>query len=111
MDKSRKKEILREYRERKPLEGIFVVRCAGTGDAWVGSSRDLDKICNRMWFALRSGGHPNKAMQAAWNAHGEASFACDVVEEVNDDNPLLIPALLKDRADYWRNTLAAGSIS
>ncbi|MBI3676509.1 MAG: GIY-YIG nuclease family protein [Proteobacteria bacterium] len=107
MDKNRKREMLREYKERKQQQGVYAVRCAATGAVWTAVSRNLDKQHNTTWFQLRQGGHPNKAMQAAWNAHGEAAFAYEILEEVKDDNPLLIASLLKDREVQWRKELNA----
>jgi hypothetical protein len=110
MESKRKKEIAREYRERKRSEGIFAVRCTATGETWVASSRHLDTQQNGIWFTLRQGGHLNKAIQTAWNTHGETSFAYEVLEEVTDDNPLLIASLLKERERLWREQLGAASV-
>ncbi len=38
MEKARKQEILQAYKEAKVDKGVFAVRCAPTGEAWVGSS-------------------------------------------------------------------------
>lgn len=111
MDNASKKDAVRTYKERKQLQGIFVIHCEASGEVWCASSPNLDTLQNREWFVLRSGSHRNKAMQAAWNAHGgEASFRYEIVEEVTDDNPLLIPALLKDREKHWRAQLNAKPI-
>ena len=107
MDKNRKREMLREYKEREKQQGVYAVRCAATGAVWTAVSRNLDKQQNGTWSQLRQGGHPNKAMQAVWNAHGEAAFAYEILEEVKDDNPLLIASLLKDREAEWRKELNA----
>lgn len=107
MDNARKKELARAYKERKPLPGIFAIRCERSGKVWVASSRNLEAQQNREWFVLSGGFHSNKAMQAAWNAHGDASFHFEIVEEVTDENPLLIPSLLKDREKHWRAQLGA----
>lgn len=105
MEKNRKKEILREYKERKRQEGIFAIRCAATGQAWIGSTRNLDKQKNAIWFQLRMGKHPNGSLLKAWNEAGEPAFTYEIVEEVTDENPLLIGSLLKERATYWREAL------
>jgi len=110
MDGKRKKESVREYKERKAQPGIFAIRCAATGEAWVAASPNLDTQQNRIWFALRQGGHPNREIQAAWNAHGDAQLRYEILEEVADENPLLIPALLKDRERHWRAHLGAGAV-
>ena len=42
------------YKERKSIAGVYALRCASTGEVWVGQSRDLEKIWNRICFSLRS---------------------------------------------------------
>ncbi|MGA7674520.1 MAG: GIY-YIG nuclease family protein [Rhizomicrobium sp.] len=108
MDKGRRKEIARTYRERMPQQGIFAVRCAGR--TWVSASRHLDTQQNRLWFGLRQGGLPNAELQAAWNAHGEAAFVFEVLEKVTDENSLLIDSLLKEREKHWRAALSADKV-
>ena len=108
MDKARRKEIARTYKERAPQQGIFAVRCAAL--TWVSASRHLDTQQNGLWFQLRQGGHPNTALQTAWKTHGEAAFIFEVLEEVTDENPLLIDALLKEREKHWRTALGADKV-
>lgn len=110
MDKNRKREIAREYREREKTQGIYAVRCTPTGEVWVGASRNPDKQQNSTWFQLRNNGHPNKVLQAAWNAHGDTAFTYEMLEDVKDENPLLIDSLLKDREALWRKELGAERI-
>ena len=99
----RKKEIVRAYKERKPPQGIFAIRCTTTGEIWVASSRHLDTQKNRLWFGLRLGNYTNVAMQKAWNEHGEGSFQYDIVEEIDVDDltPYLLDRLLKEREQHW----------
>ena len=111
MDNAGKKEAVRNYKERKQLQGVFAIRCDASGEVWIASSPNLDAQQNREWFVLRSGLHRNKAMQAAWNAHGDASFRYEIVEEVTDNNPLLVPSLLKDREKHWRVQLNAAAVT
>ncbi|HEY1631270.1 MAG TPA: GIY-YIG nuclease family protein [Rhizomicrobium sp.] len=108
MDNARKKNMLREYKEAKQRAGVFAVSCGE--QRWIGVSRNLDKQQNSVWFQLRSGGFPNKAVQDAWNAQSESAFAYEVVEEVTDDNPLIIGELLKERAATWREEMGAGKL-
>jgi hypothetical protein len=101
----RKKDLIREYKERKASPGIFAVR---SGDSvWVGPSKNLEKQQNSIWFQLRQNGHMNKAMQAAWNANGADAFSFEVLEVIADDNPQLIGLLLKERDAHWREILGA----
>ena len=111
MADTRKRDLIREYMEREIRQGIVAVRCAATGEAWVAASRNLDTQQNGIWFQLKMGNHMNKALQAAWNAHGPDGLAFEVLEEITDDNALLIPALLKARLAHWQATLGAGKLS
>jgi hypothetical protein len=56
------------------------------------------------------GGFPGKSLQAAWKAHGEATFAFEILEEIKDENELMIPVLLKEREAYWRQELKAEAL-
>ena len=102
MTNARRKDLVREYKERKARPGIFAVRCLAENAAWTGAARDLDSQQNGIWFQLRMGNHMNKALQQAWNRHGADAFRFEVLEVVEDDNPEMIGLLLKDREAYWR---------
>jgi hypothetical protein len=110
MDKSRRKDLAREAKEQKARPGVFAVRCIAVGMVWVGTAPSVDRKQTGLWFQLRMGGFPNRDMQAAWNAHGEGAFSFEIVEEIRDDNPLIVPVLLKDREAHWRKTLNAGAL-
>jgi len=112
MDRQSRRELVRDYKERKARQGIFAVRCAATGEAWVGQSRNLDQQRNGIWFGLRLGGHSNRVLQAAWTAHGEAAFVFEVLEVIagEDLSAYARDNLLKDRGAHWRNTLGATKI-
>ena len=109
MDKQSRREAIREYKERKPAPGIYVVRCAPSGEVWVGASRNLDSQENGLWFGLKTGGHINRAMQAAWNAHGEAAFSFEPLERLDDETltPMGRADLLKARERHWLEALSA----
>ena len=105
MSNARKKELLREYKETAQRAGVFSVTCGE--QRWTGTSRNLEKQQNSLWFQLRMNGFPNSDVQKAWNAQGEAAFAYEVLEEVKDDNALIIGELLKEREAAWRKELSA----
>jgi hypothetical protein len=113
MDKARKREIARAYAERERVQGVFAVRCTASGEVWVSSSRNLDTQQNGVWFMLRTGGHPNKAVQAAWNTHGEAAFAYEIVEALSSDSltSMGLRDLMKTRERHWRDALGAGVLA
>ena len=103
-----KKRAIRQYKERKPLVGVFAVRCAAGGQVWVGFSRNLDATRNSVWFSLSSGVHRDRALQEEWNAHGELGFSYEVLEKFEDDVPAIaIRDRLKDRKQHWMSELGA----
>jgi hypothetical protein len=109
MDNARKKDMLREYKETPQRVGVFAVVC---GDArWIGTTRNLDKQQNSLWFQLRMGNYPNTALQSVWKAQGEDAFAFEVLEEVKDDNALIIGELLKEREAAWRKEVGAEKLT
>jgi hypothetical protein len=108
MSNARKKELLREYKETPQRPGVFAVACGKKH--WVGTTRNLDKQKNSIWFQLRMGGFPNPDIQAAWNASGEAAFVFEELEEIKDENTLIIGELLKERDAAWRKELGADKL-
>jgi hypothetical protein len=104
--KAARRQIADEFKERKVPRGIFVVRCTATGDAWVGSSPNLDAARNSLWFQLRGGLHRNAALQGAWKQHGEQAFTLDVLERVAEDtSPFLLNELYIRKKKEWSESL------
>ena len=112
MDKSNRRDAVRQYKERKVPVGIFALRSLSTGETFVGASRNLDGQRNSSTFSLRLGSHRNKALQAAWNAAGgEVGFEFVVLETLDDEDlgPIGRDTWLKTRERHWRETLGAQS--
>lgn len=112
MDKQSRRQVVRDYKDRKVPMGIFAVRCAVTGQAWVGQSRNLAQQQNGIWFSLRQGGHPNATLRAAWAAHGETAFAFEILETLDGEGLGAYgrDTLLKERDAHWRATLGGTKI-
>ncbi|CAO3415903.1 GIY-YIG nuclease family protein [Azospirillum endophyticum] len=109
--KEDRKAALAAYKERKSVVGVFVVRCASAGAVWVGGAPDLDKIQNRLWFQLKTGGCPHRSLQAAWSAHGAESLTFEVVERLEDEDlPFARAAALKSRVSHWVAALGAEAV-
>ena len=106
-----RKAAIAAYKERKTIAGIFVLRCAASGEAWVGQAANLETIQNRTWFTLRQGGHPSRSLQAAWNTHGEAGLTFGECERLEDEESSYVRnALLKERMLHWLAELNAEAI-
>ena len=111
MKREDRKAAVDAYRKRKVAGGIYAVRCAETGECWVGRAPDLSKIRNRLWFTLGQGVSLNQALQAAWNRHGEQAFTLEIVEELEDEEVAFIrERALKERLDHWIAVLTAKPI-
>ena len=112
MDKSSRRDAVRQYKERKVPVGIFALRSLATGETFVGASRNLDGQRNSSLFSLRLGSHRNKAMQGAYNAAGgEAGFEFVILEQLQDEElgPIGRDTWLKERERHWRAELSAQS--
>ena len=109
MDKPSRRQAVRDYKERRSVAGVYAVRCAASGEVWVAGSRNIDAQQNSLWFGLKTGGHPNRAMQAAWAAHGPDGFGFEVLErlEAGELTPLGLADLVKARERHWLAALGA----
>lgn len=109
MDKQRRQDLVRAYKERKTPVGVYSVICRATGEVWVGASRNLDGQENSLRFSLRLGSHRNAALQAAARQHGEAGIDYAVVEVLDDEalTPIGQADLLKAREAHWTQALGA----
>jgi hypothetical protein len=110
MTAAHRKDLVREYKERKTRSGIFAIRCLPGDAQWTGTSRDLDAQQNGIWFQLRMGNHMNHALQKAWNSHGAEAFRFEILEVVEDENADIIGLLLKEREALWREQTGAAKL-
>ena len=106
---SGRKALLREYKERKVEAGIYAVRCAASGQAWVGATRDLSTRQNGVWLSLRLGSHREPSLQAAWNAHGADGLVFEALEAVDTEglDRFGRDSRLKARRAHWIAALNA----
>lgn len=106
-----RKAAIAAYKERKVVSGIYRISCQASGESWVGHWTNIDAIKTRLWFTLRQNSSMQKALQSAWNAHGEDQFSFDILERFEEDEPDYIRASrLKERALFWRKKLNAYAI-
>jgi group I intron endonuclease len=87
-----KKDIKREYKERKKVAGIFQVKNIENGKVLLGSSLNLEGPLNRHKFLLTTGSHSNKALQKEWKEYGPNKFVFEILEVVDvKDDPSFNP--------------------
>jgi group I intron endonuclease len=82
-----RKDLIREYKERKKPAGVFQIKNLANGKVLLGSSLNLEGPLNAHKFMLTMGSHRNAALQADWNHYGSAKFAFEILEtvKVTDD--------------------------
>lgn len=109
MDKQSRRQLVRDFKEKKAPLGVFAIRCAASGEVWVGASKNLEAQERSIWFGLRLGQYINKSIQAAWKAHGEGSMSFEALEAIDEPDltPMGLADLLKARERHWIAALGA----
>lgn len=87
MDKTKKKELVSDYKERHPEMGVVSVTCLETGETFYDTTRDAKNWFNRHRFELEGGNHRNRRLQELWKEYGEAGFELATVSELDYDEP------------------------
>jgi hypothetical protein len=83
-----RKSLLRDYKARVVATGVYRVMNKATGHSLVAAHTDVNAILNRHLAQLRMSAHPNRALQADWNAHGQESFVFEVLDTLTpSDDP------------------------
>lgn len=82
-----RRDIRREYKERRKPAGVFQVKNAANGKVLLGSSLNLEGSLNRHKFILTIGQHRNETLQKEWNEFGPNKFVFEILEvvKVTDD--------------------------
>ncbi|MCR5880981.1 GIY-YIG nuclease family protein [Phenylobacterium sp. J367] len=114
MSKSDRRALIRDYKEQKPQVGVFAVRCAATGEAWVGISKNLGQQRNAIAFSLKmgGGGRLHRDLLAAHLRHGPDALAYEIVEAIDTEElgTYGIESQLKDRLAHWQAELPAKKV-
>lgn len=102
-----RKQLIREYKQTPRPAGLFVVRNESTSKWFLGATPDLPGMLNRQRFQLEMGSHPDKELQSDWDSLGAASFAIEVLDELDrsDDAAEDISEDLAALKQAWLETL------
>lgn len=88
VDAERRKQLLREWKSRRPEMGVVSIRCTATGDEFLAISKDMRAWANSHVARLEAGNHGNAKLQGLWNEHGKDALEFSVVELLDyDDDP------------------------
>ena len=86
MDKTKRKELMEAYKNRRPDMGVVAIRCLDTGDTFFGASKDTKADINSNRFKLESGSHRNTALRKLWEQYGAGSFEFYVSDTLEYDD-------------------------
>ncbi len=99
------KEIKMQYKLQPTTAGVYQIKNNANGRFLLGSSLNLHGPWNRHKFALTTGGHSNKALQADWNAYGADQFSFDILATVKEDPDVHPSDALKLLEEEWTKNL------
>ncbi|NLY10706.1 MAG: GIY-YIG nuclease family protein [Firmicutes bacterium] len=86
--KSRRKELVEQYKQMKHDMGIFWIHCKVNDKYFLETSQNLKARINREKFQLDTGFHPNRELQSDWKELGAENFEIEVLEllKYDEDN-------------------------
>ncbi len=105
----RKKELKAQYKERKVIGGVFVIKNTATGKLFLDSTTDLQGSKNRFAFAQQTGSCVDLKLQSDWARYGKDAFALEVMEELvksGTQTTSEFSADIKVLKDMWAEKLA-----
>jgi hypothetical protein len=75
-----RKQLVRQYKDRRPTMGIFQVRNTVSGKVLIRASTDVPAMLNRQRAQLKLRAHGNRALQADWDTLGDQAFTFDLLD-------------------------------
>lgn len=87
MDMRRKRQLLEEYKNRRPEMGILSFCCKTTQEMFLCLSQDTKADINSTRFKLLANSHPNKRLQTLWNQYGESDFDITLMKAFKYESP------------------------
>lgn len=82
VDVNRRREISKEYKERRLVGGIYTITNTRTGQYLIGHVADLASLRNRFQFSVTTGSAIDPRVRNDWAVYGAEAFRLDVLEEL-----------------------------
>ncbi len=82
VEHGRQKELKNSYKDKPETGGIYLIRCAGSGQVWLKAAQNLQGRINRFNFSVLTGACPESDLRADWEKYGPQSFSLTVLEEL-----------------------------
>jgi len=102
-----KKEKIKEFKSTHRPMGVYQIRNKVNGKVFIGSSKNLPAILNRMQTELKFGNCRNQVLQQEWKQFGAEAFAFEELELLEPlDDPAYDPAAdLRYLEELWSEKL------
>lgn len=111
MDRQARRAAREVFEKRKVEVGIYRLTCTPTHQVWVGKSRNLAAVMNRLTMSVQGDPLLNAQFKASWQTHGPDAFRFEVLEVLDPETPtMFMNSTLKERLDHWKAELKAGII-
>lgn len=104
----KRKELQAQYKERKIIGGVYVIRNTKTNRLLLEADTDLQGSKNRFAFAQATDSCVFMKLQADWKQFGSAAFAFEVLEELEKGETQSMAAFQADMGvlkEMWREKL------
>lgn len=81
-DKLSRKELVKSYKERKTVGGIYMIKNMDTGKLFLESTNNLHGSESQFQFAKSTGQCLNKKLEKYWNEIKGCHFSFEILEEL-----------------------------
>lgn len=85
MNRTRRKELLEQYKQMKPDMGVYMFKSINTNTVYLGYDKNIKATINGDRFKLNANSHRNKKLQKDWNENKEENFEIKVVQLLEYD--------------------------
>lgn len=105
---SSRREISKEYRERRLRGGVYTITNIVNGRYLIGHAADLTSVQNRYQFSITTGSTVHPKLRKDWGELGVDAFRLDVLEELEqgtDQSQVEFAADLQSLEQLWRANL------
>ena len=111
IDRNQRKALIEAYKLALPLMGIFSITNRANGKMLIDQSANVTAAFNRHRMELWLGTHRNKALMEDWRTCGEANFAFDVLQTIEErpEPNFNYRAELENALANWRMRVPLGS--
>ena len=111
IDRNQRKALIEAYKLALPPMGVFSITNRANGKMLIDQSANVTAAFNRHRMELRLGTHRNKPLMEDWRTYGEANFAFDVLQTIEEraEPDFNYNAELASALTNWRVRVPLGS--